>query len=106
MKEHQRIEWKESWRDEWLWNPSAARQESDLFRPGGTFENSPAIHRWVARHAGERSPVGTTEPPASRLSRPYGTIRNLWFSRPSTEVLGYYQSSLRDVKCGTHSSLA
>ncbi len=47
-----------------------------------------------------RSPGGTTESPASPLSRPYGTGYKEGPSIPSTEVLGYYQTSLRDAQYG------
>ena len=47
--------------------------------PVGTFDNSPAIHRWVPGPGPGFSPVGTAEPFALRdirrlhFSRPYGT---------------------------------
>ena len=42
----------------------------------GTFDNSPAIHRWVPNPGSEFSPVGTIE------AFDYRDLRRLHFSRP------------------------
>ena len=52
---------------------------SASIRPGGTTENSPAIHRWVAGSESTFSPIGTAEVHTivgvrrDRFSRPDGT---------------------------------
>ena len=47
--------------------------DSGRSRPGGTVENSPAIHRWVKGSDRSRCPVGTPEARVERFNRPYGT---------------------------------
>jgi len=57
--------------------------------PGGTTENSPAIHRWESRALIPPSPVGTTElqalrlphPPAGTLSTGRLPLSQLWGNR-------------------------
>jgi hypothetical protein len=67
--------------------------------PVGAFDNSPAIHRWDAKHQNPvHSPVGTIE----RLRRswrsvvPTGLETSYPADLPSSELLGYFQLSLRD----------
>jgi len=65
-------------------------------RPVGTFDNSPAIHRWVEAAMVRPRPVGTIEPSRIVFNRPYGTEEH--GSRtigPSSELLGYFQTPLR-----------
>ena len=70
-------------------------------RPGGTFDNSPAFQRWDTRRSIILpSPGGTTETLSEKAFQP--SLRD-WTGRagrafPTTEVLGYCQMSLRDVK--------
>ena len=63
-----------------------------LFGPGGTLENSPALQSAMGKN---QVPPGTADPACRCLGRPCGT--GGWQRRvPSTQVLGYSQSSLRD----------
>ncbi len=63
--------------------------------PVGTFDNSPAIHRWVPNRSPRFSPVGTAEAFALRVvrrlhfSRPYGTEGLVFALCPSDKSLGY-----------------
>ena len=67
-----------------------------------TNENSPAIHRWVSdgkedRKAAERTKENVACDILSPVSRASEFLRRLF---PSTEVLGYYQSSaVRTFEC-------
>jgi len=67
--------------------------------PGGAFENSPAIHRW---DIGWQSPAGSPEGTVERDNRstsstvPTGLSNCYVAHLPSSELLGYSQSSLRD----------
>ncbi|MDM8526160.1 hypothetical protein QUF80_22520 [Desulfococcaceae bacterium HSG8] len=66
--------------------------EDGIFCPGGTSENSPAIHCRVRDMNISRSPVGTTESVvptglSDRLCKP-----------PGNELPGYSRMSLRDRK--------
>ena len=67
--------------------------------PGGTFDNSPAIYRWVAGAATWKSPVGTTEIRARRSAVPTGRARDRR-RRPSDKSLGYSHTPLRGVALG------
>ncbi len=69
--------------------------------PGGTFDNSPAIHCWDPEIE-NRSPGGTAEKGNiccghDRFSRPSGTEEEVG-SSPTVETVGYSQSSLRDFR--------
>ncbi len=63
--------------------------------PVGTFDNSPAIHRWVSDQEPGFSPVRTAEAFAFRnvrrlhFSRPYGTEGLVSTLVPSDKSLGY-----------------
>jgi hypothetical protein len=65
----------------------------------GQNENSPAIYRWESRHlikiqvreADGRGSIGTSD--SLCLSRPFHGLYPFFTIRPSTEVLGYCQSS-------------
>src|SRR6266478_4988330 len=66
--------------------------------PVGTTETSPALQCWVSHAVISCSPVGTTERVTSDeagFNRPYGTDERILACSPSTEVLGYFRSSLR-----------
>jgi hypothetical protein len=77
--------------------------DDEPFRPGGTIENSPAIHRWVAdRLRIVVRPGGTIEARAARFKCPYGTPRPHQNPAPSDESLGYYQMPLRGMGLGRH----
>ena len=64
--------------------------------PGGTFDNSPAIYRWVAGAATSQSPVGTIEIRARRSAVPTGRARGRC-RRPSDKSLGYSHTPRRGV---------
>ncbi len=61
------------------------------------------FYRWVADYAQNVCrPVGTIEnsPGNDTFGRPYGTQNPLVAYLPSSELLGYYQASLRDQQTG------
>ena len=73
------------------------------FRPVGSFDNSPAIHRWGRGPTKSIiRPVGTVEPWWSIFGCPYGTCggNKGASSRPSSKLLGYCRLSLRDKNVG------
>ena len=80
--------------------PTGVRKFSQMLAagcPGGTFDNSPTLQRWVSDQS-QTSPEGTADSPGNAfvVSRPSGT----WFARhsvPNAEALGYSQVSLRDA---------
>ncbi len=67
--------------------------------PVGTFDNSPAIYRWVPGPGSGPSPVGTAEAfdrkhvRRLRFSRPYGTHCFSGTRYPSSELLGYFHQA-------------
>src|SRR2546427_591492 len=65
------------------------------FRPAGTSENSPVLQHWVDGKM-RRVPQGTAEIFESNSVVPSGT-RAAPDGKPSTEVLRYFRSSLRDA---------
>jgi hypothetical protein len=66
-------------------------------RPGGTFDNSPAIYRRDTREIDFLSPVGTIEMNAI-FNRPHGTPLILSRSLPGDKSPGYFQSPLAGLK--------
>jgi hypothetical protein len=67
--------------------------------PGGTSENSPAIHCWDARRLTAMSAVGTAEAVVITHGQP--SLRDCDDSLapdPSNELLGYYHPSLTGRK--------
>src|SRR5579862_2074103 len=75
------------------------------FCPGGTIENSAAVHCWEAERRKAPSPGGTAEPyRAEGFSRPFGTSTGSGFCPPSDESLGYFQMSLRDKNIAIQSA--
>ena len=71
--------------------------------PVGTFDNSPAIHRWetnlqiVFKSRRDDRLSGLHHQPSTSFRRPYGTnIERLRHLRPSSKLLGYFQMSLWD----------
>ena len=78
--------------------PSLLHTSSLFFDPEGRSESSPAIHRRVREEQYVFRPVGTIERPPrnAEFARPYGTQTTIIVHVPSSELLGYYQASLRD----------
>ena len=66
-------------------------------------ENSPAIHRWVLEQAvpksrrDDRTPVGLGRQGVHDFCRPCGTYPHPC-AQPGDESLGYFRSSLRDLR--------
>ena len=97
------------WRvDPWLALHFVALYVSESSCPVGTADNSPGLQSWDTADSLRSSPVGTTEvselpqhsASTGRFNRPYGTEKPGAAPDPSTEVLGYCQSSLRDGYVG------
>jgi hypothetical protein len=79
-------------------SPRCSTQVRMEFRPGGTFDNSPAVYCWVdgqfSRHS---SPGGTIEAISRTIISivPTGLCETYVNWRPSDESLGYCQLPLR-----------
>ena len=64
--------------------------------PGGTFENSPAVHCWEVKRRNMISPVGTIEDAVGGLLSIVPTGRTaLCCHLPSDKSLGYFQMPRR-----------
>jgi prepilin-type N-terminal cleavage/methylation domain-containing protein/prepilin-type processing-associated H-X9-DG protein len=73
--------------------PSGFRPAEQALCPVGTYENSPAIHRWVHGGNTDQSPVGTIESPPSTV--PTGRVF-LRRSLPAINCWAIFAPSLRD----------
>jgi hypothetical protein len=83
--------------------PNRARREWRVLRPGGSFDNSPAIYRWGTWCIPMRSP--TRRDGRNARSLPLPSLRDLPAknareSIPSDKSLGYCRESLRDKNLG------
>ena len=73
------------------------------FRPVGSFDNSPAIHRWGSGDTIHQiRPVGTVERRGLVFGRPYGTFReeSKRFRLPAVNCWAIVAASLRDENVG------
>lgn len=86
------------------WSPRSAVVVCNVFRPVGTADNSPAIHRWVAdTPVFSGSPVGTTERSGPRIDRPCGTEKTCF--GPFSTAMNRWAIVVRPSGSGNHQQM-